>query len=215
MTLSFPIPVAEFAATLRPSDYGFELMEALEKSEGGDGSIDTADFGPRLWSGGFVLSRMHFGQAEAVKAVLDALTFAGRSFQVCDPVLTGPAADPAGSALGAATPSLLAVPSGGRTLQIQGLPTGYQISRGDKLSFVSTGGAVSLHRVVTGGSAGGAGNTGNIEVVPNVRSVAAPGDPVTLVRPYCLALIRPGSVRPGRRRGVHVTGMAFDWVERL
>lgn len=213
--LAFPLSVAAFAGTLRVADYSFDIGEALEMSEGGNGQVDTADYGPRLWSGEIVLSKLHYGPAEAVRSILTALTQAGRKFHMCDPVLTGPQADPAGAALGSAEPTVLSVDASRRALALQGLPAGYDLTAGDKLTIVSSGGQVSLHRLTSDVSANGIGNTATFEVVPNIRTVVATDDAVTLIRPYCLAMIRPGSVRRGSPSGVFVRGIGFEFVERL
>ncbi len=84
------------------------------------------------------------------------------------------------------------------------------------MSFVTAAGSVALHRVVDDTVVANAGGeTTAFEVVPHVMPGAAPGDAVTLLRPYCLARIVPGSLNPGRTKGVHVTDMSFDFVQKV
>lgn len=93
------------------------------------------------------------------------------------------------------------------------------LSRGDlrRLSFAYGDPArYALHQIVTATvTANGSGLTPLFEVVPNIRPGAATGLAVVLIRPFCKALILPQRSRPGLSRGLHTSGLAFDWGQTL
>lgn len=215
MALTYPLSRSVFMDTFKVYRGTFALPEAIQTSETAGGEVLTADYGPRLWRGSIQLIPSVVDEAEVTMALIRSLGYAGRKFEVYDTLRTAPQKDPDGTTLGAATPTILATPSA-REIRLQGLPVGYEISAGDKLTVVTASTSrVVLFRVVTGDSAGGVGETGPIEVQPNVPASVAAGDPVTLVKPYCMAMVVPGSVKEGMTRGGVRRDMAFEWRQTL
>lgn len=217
MPLTYPLSLADFLLKLPLSRTPFDLGEAVAVEETAGGEMLTSGNGVRLWEGRLATEGLSYAEAAAVRALFGLVRAAGRPFLVTDLRQNGPAADPTGAILGAATPTLSAVQSGGRELRIDGLPAGYVLSPGDYLSFTYDGspGRQALHQVVVGGAASGAGLTPWLEVVPEVRAGWSAAAPVTLVRPVCRAVFVPGSYEPGESaRGV-VNGLAIRFSQTL
>lgn len=217
MALSFPLSLANFLDLLPVARSPFDPGEALQMDETGGGELVTSANGERLWSGQLVLDGLTYPEAAAATALLSLVRAAGRPFLVTDLRRLGPAADPWGTILGAATPVISGVQTGGRELRIDGLPAGYVLSRGDYLGFGygPSSGRRALHQVVTGGAASGAGLSPWLEVVPEVRAGWAAAAPVTLLRPACKAIYVPGSWSPGESARGTVTGMSIRFMQTL
>jgi hypothetical protein len=134
----------------------------------------------------------------------------------------GPNADRLGAALSGYSPVLEAVDPGNTQIKIGGLPSGYVLSRGDLLSFSYDGGARrSLHRVVVGrthnqaSAFSGHTSLNYLTVTPHVRPGYLLGASVELIRPYCLAMLVPGSVSKGITRNGKTAGMEFQFRQTL
>ncbi len=137
---------------------------------------------------------------------------AQESFLLYNPSRKFPAADPTGAILGSAYVTVAAV--GGNTISLAGLPAGYVISLGDKMSVTYAGGRVAFLEASETISANGSGATGAIEVFPHVPVGVQVGQAVTLVRPACKCFIMPGTHNPGSGSGKNVTGASFKALQR-
>lgn len=214
MAFSFPLTAAQFLSGLRVQSARFWLPESLtmESTEGGE--IFTADRGPRLWQAEFTLHQGLHSSVDEMEARLALLAQAGRSFMAYDPRRTGPKADPEGAGLAGFTPKISSTTA--REVTISGLPAGYQISRGDYLGWTYGNNPVryALHRAVTAPTAT-AGGVATIEVVPNIRTGAAAGADVSLVRPVCKMILVPGSYAPGVAARIFTAGATFRAQQTL
>ena len=193
--LTFPVSAAQFWTAQRVLDLEWSLSESVEVSTDGNGEVLVAQLGVRLWRASVTIARApHAVQAQTL-AMAALLRHSGASFMAYPTAQQYPAADPTGSILGAATPLLASIAGDNRVIGISGLPSAYQISAGDFLSF-SYGSApirYALHQVVVGAAASGAGLASGIEVTPPVRPGATVGAAIKLVRPEMKAIISPGS----------------------
>ena len=217
MTLTFPLTRSAFFDLLPIQQMSFDCPEQLQQSRTGDGSVLTADLGARLWRGDVQLGPMTRSEAAQVRALLDVLRGAGRSFMASDLAAPRPLADPDLSFLGTAAPVLHTIGADSRTLRVAGLPAGYVLSAGDLLSF-SYGVSPTrhaLHRVVSEAIADGTGLTPLFEVTPHIRPGAAAGAAVTLDRPSCKAVLVPGSVDVGATRRTLIEGVRFSFMQTL
>jgi hypothetical protein len=217
MPLTFPLTLADFLLKLPLSRCPVDLGEAVQADETGGGEMLTSGLGVRLWEGRLAMDGLTYAEAAAARALLHLVRAPGRPFLVTDLRQNGPAADPGGVVLGAATPVLSSVQSGGRELRINGLPAGYVLSAGDYLSFVygSSPSRQAMHQVVVGGAASGAGLSPWLEAVPEVRAGWAAGAPVELVRPVFRAVFVPGTYEPGESaRGV-VNGLSIRFSQTM
>ncbi|MGN7870966.1 hypothetical protein [Paracoccus sp. 22332] len=217
MAYAFPLSHGQFMAILPIQDFSFDLPEAIETSETGGGEILRADLGTRLWQGEIGLGEMTPDERDEVMAMLDVLRRPGASFMAHDVRRPAPRLDPAGTELGAAAPQLLSVASTSRDVRLSGLPAGYALRRHDYLAFAYGTNPVrrALHRIASPAVAAANGQTAAFEVSPAVRPGWAAGAAVSLVRAACKAVVVPGSVDPGRRKGVMTTGVRFRFQQTL
>lgn len=214
MAFAFPLSQAQFLDQLRVQSSRFWLPESLtlESSEGGE--IFSADRGPRLWQAEFTLAQGHHHTVDESEARLALLAQAGRSFLAYDPRRTGPKADPEGAGLVGFTPKISITT--GREVTLSGLPSGYQISRGDYLGWTygTNPTRYALHRAVTAPVADGTG-LAVVEVIPNIRPGTTAGTTVTLIRPVCKMVLVPGSYEPGQAARVFTAGATFRAQQTL
>lgn len=217
MAQSFPASVASFFNLLQISSGKVYLPAALEMSQTGAGEVFTADLGPRLWAGQVTLARRLHTDLAYVEAKLSLMQQAGAGFMAFDPRRTGPAYDPSGAILGAATVVINSLNSNHRDLTLSGLPAGYVITPGDYLGFSYGSSPVryAMHQVVIGKTANGSGVTTAIEVTPYIRDGAAVGATVTLLRPTFKAVIVPGSVTASEGARVQSSGLSFGFIQTL
>lgn len=218
MPYSFPLTRSEFLNRLPVMSITIDCPEQVEMSQTGGGEILMADLAPRLWRGKITLGRLTPSEEAEAMALIDVVRGPGRSFAAYDVRRYRPVDDPTGSILGGASPTLLTVGGSSRTLQLQGLPAGYTLRAGDRLSFPygSNPTRRALHKVVDlVKTADGSGETPYIEVVPNVRPGWSAGAAVDLIRPWCKAVIVPGSVEPGSHRRGLTEGISFSFHQTL
>lgn len=216
MALANPLSRAAFMSTLRPLEASFAAPRAVQHTPLRSGDVLSAEVAPALWMGSVRLAPMRDAAADDVLAILDWLTGPGRYFEAFRLRTWAPRLDPDGSGLGAATPQIAAVDLSASTLALSGLPAGYEISRGDLISFSYDSGRQALHRFSEAGTADGTGALAALTVTPHIRSGASAGASVQLVRPWCLAQIVPGSVSPGVSGRDRITsGIAFDFIQSL
>jgi hypothetical protein len=215
MPITFPIAPIDFMRKLLVSGITFDIQQRVEQSETGGGEILSADMGPALWEGEVMLGKMHQIEAADAEALIDVLRPAGRTFLAYDARRRGPLMDLDGVILGAATPTIHSIPSGGRELRLQNLPANYPLRRGDYVAF-SYDGRRALHRIVDGiVNAGTGGITDAFEVVPMVRPGATVGTPVLLRFAGCVAKMVPGSVNKGSTYRSWTEGMSFRFQQSL
>ncbi|WP_420023356.1 hypothetical protein ACN9JG_01530 [Cereibacter azotoformans] len=217
MAYSFPLTRADFFAGLTIETCTFDLPEVVEISRTAAGEVLTADLGPRLWRGRITLPYLTHEEAEAVKAKLHLVRGGGASLLVYPPQKPHPAKDPGGAIIAGTSPTLAAIAANNREIQITGLPAGYVLSPGDFLSFTygSNPTRRALHQVVTGAVASAGGSTPAFEVVPAIRPGAATGAAVVLNKPFCKAVVVPGTVNAGIAAGLYTTGISFSWQQTL
>ncbi|QBF31490.1 hypothetical protein [Thalassococcus sp. S3] len=218
MVMTFPASTAEFIEELPIQSITFDAPETAEMSQTAGGEILTADVGARLWRGQIALGRMDVDEANGVMALIDVFRGAGRSFYIHNVRSPFPQMDRTGSILGGAQPEISALPATGREIALEGLPAGYVLKRGDRLSFDYGSEPIrtALHRIVDREVvANGAGQTAPFEVVPRLRDGAALGSAVRLIKPYCKAILVPGSVEPGTPRRGLTEGVSFAFIQTL
>lgn len=215
--LTFPMPLADFADGLRVRSLDWDLSENRRTSRSGGGEILTADLGPRLWRGTVkVAPNTHRAQASA-QALAQALRSGGRTFFVSPWKSQYPVADPDGSILGAAAPSLKEPTGGSDVVTIQSLPVGYDLRPGDYFSFAygSSPTRYALHQIAAVSGVADANGEVQAQVVPAIRPGAADGDAVTLVKPFCKAILVPGSFKSSSIGLAAADGFSFDFQQTL
>jgi hypothetical protein len=218
MAFSYPLTLATFADTLMVRDLTFHLPEVVQMTRTAGGEQLTADIGERLWQGRITLGRMTRAEVGSPEVLIDLLRQAGRSFLIYDRYRTNPLLDPAGTILGAASVTILALGGDARELSLAGLPAGYTLSAGDYLSFDYGSAPVrrALHRVVPlTVVANGSGQTPIFEITPALRPGASAGAAVSLKKAWCKAVMVAGSINAATRESIMTDGLAFDFVQTL
>jgi hypothetical protein len=216
MALSFPLNRAAFFDLMPRRSASMHLGEALIVNQTGGGEVIESAYGSRLWQGSITTQGRVSGDLDEVTARIELLLMGGGSFLMPHPVRIGPAADPAGTILGAATPSITAVNANNRDITISGLPAGYVLRRGDLISWTYLSGPTryALHRVVTQATANGSGVL-TTEIMPPVRPGHATPQAVTLVNAVCKAKIVHGSYQAPEAEPGAVATLGFSWVQTL
>jgi hypothetical protein len=212
--LTFPLSLATFWLRLPIARETFEIASAVETSRTRGGEILTADLGASLWSGKIELGPMTQAEARAITPLLNILRSAKGSIMVADSARLRPALDPTGSILGASAPTVLATGTTWRELSLTGLPPGYVLSPGDRITWAEAG-RWHLHEIVQGVTADAGGVTPMIEVTPPLRVAPTPGVSVLLTNPRCRAVVDPASIELGQTRQTIVTGVKFAWTQTL
>lgn len=215
--LTFPLALDQFFMNLPIAQQSFYPPEALDVAETAGGEVLTADIGVSLWTGQIDLGPMTHDESGAVLPLLNLLKRAASSFLVSDTRRPWPRLDPHGLLLGSATPMILAVGTSMRELAFKSLPAGYQLSRGDLVSFQYgvTPVRYALHELVGSAVANTAGETSLIEVTPPLRPGADAGQPVQLLWPRCKARLVPGSIDAGTSSASITRDCSFRWSQTL
>jgi hypothetical protein len=217
MALSYPLSLADFFNTLSLVRATMTLDSAVLTSETGGGEVLTSAIGTRLWRGRIEARGHAYINLDNVTARLELLRQSGASFLIRPAWRAGPQSDPTGSILGGATPTITAVNANNRDVTIGGLPVGYQIKRGDLVSFtyLTSPTRYALHEFVGDGTANGSGNISSIEVMPPVRTGYSLPVSITLVNPRCKAVLMPDSYEPPAVAQNGVAFFAFEWRQTL
>lgn len=212
MALTFPLSWPDTAATLPlgPSIWRVQRFEEITRSA--DARPWVSELAPPRWMARVSLGVMDHQEALAVQALLD-LHGSEHPILLHDPRRIAPAADPLGTALGAATPMIHSVDAGDG-FRISGLPAGYVLSRGDLIGVRHPDlSHQALYEVSMPVITAGTGITPLIHVRPRPRPQAAAGQPVQLIAPQALMILQPDTFEPGEPDGFVVRGMRFDAVE--
>lgn len=204
-----------FFAGLPIARVEWSLSRAVSVTRLRDGTVIPTERGAPLWRASVTLGRGTAAEFAMIEAQLAWLTGAGRRLLAYDPRHHGPLADPGGTILGAASPTIHTLDSDTRRLRVQGLPGGYVLSAGDYIGWTYLEDPVryAMHRLVDGAVASQAGLTPLFEVVPPIRSGTVAGAAVALIRPQVRAVIVDASYGSGR--SVITEGTSFDIIQTL
>jgi len=214
MALSFPLAVDWFAG-LPVAECSFHAPGSRQISRTRGGEIIDTPLGARLWAGRMTLAPMRHADAAAVEARLNLLEQGGATFLAHPMPLSAPIADPDGSILGAATPTVSAFASNGREVRLAALPANYVLTAGDFIAWTygSNPTRYALHQIVVGGAANGTGISPFLEITPPARDTSSTGQAVTLVRPAAKCVLLPR--QPGRARPVVTDGITLEFTQTL
>jgi len=217
MALTFPLSYEEFASKLFLEDATFAQQRSDETTGMGSLDILNATLATPLWRVDCVTGPIENEDAEALASLIEILEQPGKTFYISNPRKVAPRADPTGSILGAANPTISALNSNNKQLSITGLPVGYTLSQGDMFSFTyGPGGSPrrALHRFAGSATASAGGVISDIEISDFIRAGAEVGNVVKLVQPVMLAKLIPGSYKPKGRGSLHQT-FSFSAMQRL
>lgn len=195
MALQLPLSLADFFDMLKVKSAPFILTEQQEYSGLGTGEGLAHDLGPRLWQAPVESSAMTLAEAQAMLARIEALDGSINAFYAYNPSKAYPAADPDGSKLGAAAPTIHTIAANRKEMRLTGLPAGYVLTAGDMLAVdYGNPSRRALIRIVTGAVASSGGLTPLFEVRPHLRPGITTTLAVMLRKPAMKAKIVPGSL---------------------
>lgn len=212
MPVTFPLSLAAFADTLPITSVRWWLNHQQEFSGLGSGEFLGAELGPSYFIGEITIARIDSREAIAIEADIAALDGSMNAFFLYDPRAQYPRLDPKGQLLGASTPTIQALIANNKAMTITGLPAGYQLSKGDYLSFDYGSNPVrrAFHQVVEPAVASAGGVTPAFEIRPHFRPGVVSGLAVTLVKPAAKVKIVPKSFQAGTAKGSMTEGMTFQ-----
>lgn len=216
MALSFPLSLAAFADHLPIVSLKWRLGPGRNTSGLASGQIYSKGVSPSLWMAEVPLDTMRHGEADAISALVEAIEERGGRFYMHSPARKFPQADPDGSLLGEAAPTIEAFGEDGRSLALNALPAGYVLSAGDFFAFdYGLPARRAFHRVSETVTADSEGDTPAFEVTPHFNAGVEVGASVVLIAASCLAQIVPGTFEPGESRNALTRGMRFAIVQAL
>jgi hypothetical protein len=213
MALTFPLDLPAFFEAFCPISTTFQLGEAVLVNETGGGEVIRSDYGSRLWQGTVTLAPSKPVLVEDIMALIRVLQDSRASFLLYPrhrkkAVGEASLSEPIGQ--------INSLPTNNRLITLKGLPAGFDITRGDFISFIYSSTRYAFHQAVESITANGSGVTGQFEVIPPIRPGAAVDTGVQTNRPRLKAVMVPGSLSVVElpRRGF-ASGASFAWRQTL
>ena len=204
---TFPVDLAAYlGGCARMHQQVFDLGEGLQvQHQTAGGEVLRMGGAARLWRGSLTLYPLRHDDARALHAKLHVLRGTGASFYIGDMTQKG----------GTKAAQIQAVNMTSRNvLRLQGAPAGLLVEPGDYIAWDYSG-RRALHQVVVGRTADSNGSTGDIEIVPPMRTLPPVGTAVTVGAAKCRAVMVPGTAQVGSSSIVATTGISFDWIQTL
>jgi hypothetical protein len=176
------------------TDQKFRLVERQEFSRTAQGRTIGKSFGSALWMADWTTAPMPLTDGVGYEAVLNSLDGVIQPFFGYDLRRPYPAAHSAGD-FSEASVTVYQIGADGKSLGLDGLPTGFVLTRGDYIAFdYGSVPSRALHQVMETVTVDGTGISPSFEVRPHLRPGLAVGDPVILKKPSALFTLQPGSV---------------------
>lgn len=217
MTLAFPLALQAFNDVLPISSVEWGIQRSDRISGQGSGRYWQAETAPPLWRAIIELDRRPSDEMKRYAAKVRALHGIQYGFFLTDPLSPFPAADPGGLILGNSAVQIESIPGHRSSLSLKGLPPFYQLRVSDKFTVVygSNPTRYGFFEITEDGAATSDGTTGLIGVFPHLPAGVAENLAVILAKPFCLAVIEPGSHNPGRARRHLTEGASFAAIQKL
>lgn len=178
-------PLSFLSDHLRAGEITLSIVRNDELSGAGTGQFWAAELAPPLWSFSFPLAARRVEAARAIDARVWSLGV-NRPFLFADPSYSGPAAGAPGAAA-----TVTAISADRTRIALAGLPPGFTLTFGDRLSIVLANGRIYFGTFAGEITAGSDGASGLVEVFPAVPMALAIGAAVTLAQPVCRVIIPP------------------------
>lgn len=211
MALTEPYSLAFLSNILGPlSDCQFDLIRFEEASGTGSGQQWTAELSDPLWQVTMNLSPRRWAAAREINSKLQALGTV-RSFHFADPSYRPGSGGAAGNAV-----TISALGSDLTSIALAGLPAGYRVTAGDRLSVNRNNASFYFGTFAETVTASGAGVTAQIAVEPPLPQALAVGNAVALDRPVIRLRVPPGGFVPFRNLpGFYASGASLNLVQKL
>ncbi|MBD9528377.1 hypothetical protein [Paracoccus sp. PAR01] len=211
MALSDPYPLAFLSAILTPvADCAFSLSRFEEQSGSGNGQQWTAQLATPLWQVSLSLGPRHWEAAREINAKLQALG-SMRSLLFADGSYSPANGQAAGSGV-----TISAIGSDRTTIALTGLPAGYRIAAGDRLSITHSSGRYYFGMFSDHDTANGSGVATAIPVDPPLPLPIAFGAAVRIEQPIIRARVPAGNFTPFTDQpGRLSTGASLTLIQKL
>ncbi len=215
MGISFPLSTATFFDRLGFTAFQMSLPPIMERNETEGGEIITVEHGAQLWSGSATCRINPYTDGSDIEALFETLQRSDATFQAYDKLRQWPRDDADGALIATSSPTVSPVADNSRAVRLNGLPSGYVLSRGDLLSFTyaSNPTRIGLHRVIVPATANAGNAIAELEVHPPIRSGLANNTALRLVKPICKAKLisyDPPTATRSRRAEI-----SFSWRQTL
>lgn len=219
MALTFPLALS--AAALAVNDCDFELDDANVDAPTWGRLYQSVNVGRRIWRQRYVTRPLREEEALALVADLRATRGGARTIRAQDPARRFCIAYPGGyggmtKAIGGAFTGVAKLQAVAGTLDavtLNELPNGFQLKKGDHLSFEFGSGRQALHSVVEAGTANASG-IATVGVEPTLIPGYTLNANVALADPWCKARL-VGSLAPPRRAPNRRYVVSFSAVQVL
>jgi len=221
MAITFPRDLPELSGNrvfFNKAEFKPVYQQIVAPSRGG--LVQVANIGSDLWTMAYATPPLKHAAAKEQFAWLQSLRGGVRTFKAWDPLCRFPEAYPngfggmtrAGGGAFDGTCTLSAIGTDRDTITLTTLPANFVFTAGDMVSFPMGASSRCLVRVlesVTGSGAGAA----TLTVEPWIPLAASAGTAeVTLIKPWCLAIIDAGSISGPVQPG-YVASVSFNAVQ--
>ncbi|WP_411838675.1 hypothetical protein [Paracoccus sp. ME4] len=187
MTLSFPYALDFLANCLVGDRIPLDLQRFDEMSGSGDGRFWSAAMAQPLWTASYSLYAKQAAHSRELNAKVRALDGAARTFYWADPYYDGPAS---GVTAGLNSVTVSGIRTDRGAISLSGLPPGFVLSAGDRLTIQYGSGRVYFGEFSEGATAGTLGNIADArELRPYLPFGISVGVTVRLVRPFFKAMV--------------------------
>ncbi|MCM2292299.1 hypothetical protein NAC44_08155 [Allorhizobium sp. BGMRC 0089] len=213
MALTYPYSVAFLSDLLPVASVSWSVQRNDELSGVGDGRLWQAELADPLWTAEIGLRPLRTGAARQIAAKVRALNGSQESVFLCDPMSWFPQADPGAKRLGDAQVFLQSAST--TALALSGLPPGYRLTAGDKLSLTyETASRFAFLEVSEDAVADENGVTPAFSVFPHVPPAVTAGTAVTLNKPACRMVLQSGGFSDGKRSGSLISDMSLKLIQK-
>lgn len=219
MTITFPLPRASFSDRLRLQNLKLYLEPMQDTSYSGGGDVYTVDLAPSPWVGDGQVGILRPQQAAELQALFETLDGGLNSFYMGHILYRFPFSDPFGEVLNSHsnTIKINTLDANNKELTLKDAPPGFTFTAGSFFHFDYGSNPVhrAFHRLVNTVTANGSGVTPAIEVRPHIRPGAVVNTVVEFRDPCFEANVVPGTFGPGNAETLIVSGMTFQFRQKI
>lgn len=209
MALTEPYSLAFLSSILPVADCTFEPLVFEEQSGSGSGQFWTAQMADPLWQVSLSLASCAWPLAREINAKVTALG-SMKSMHFRDPIYVPAAGGNPGSGV-----SVSAISADRTAIALTGLPAGYVVTAGDRLSILRSSASYYFGEFAETVTASGSGVTVQIGINPPLPMLLATGAAATLGGPIIRLRVPPGGFKPYTQMlGGYSSGASLTMVQK-
>lgn len=214
MAVTYPLALGEFFDIFKFASFSMDLNENQNMSGLASGSPIFSNTMPMLWAGNASSILMPNQEAQEIASKLRLLS-GSKAIYLCDIRMQYPKSDPNGSVMGGATPVISSIGANNKSFSISGLPSAYEVSAGDRFSYVYNTSRV-FYGEFSETKTAVSGSITSIEVRPHLRPGMVAGGEITLIKPALKAVLvgENPKVKVNREGGLH-SSISFSFQQTL